>query len=143
MKSFLDTSVLLKLYQHEDGSDELTEYLNRHIDEIILSELAILEFSSAVRRKVRMHALEEAIARQVLDLFQTDWDSLGWVKLGRNIVDTASRLLVRYGKAGLRSLDSIQSASALAVKDDGCVYFSSDKILKTPLRRVGLKLWPI
>jgi predicted nucleic acid-binding protein len=48
MKVFLDTSSLLKLYHHEVGTERLLNTLSQGVEEIYLSELAILEFHSAI-----------------------------------------------------------------------------------------------
>ncbi|MGK5092747.1 type II toxin-antitoxin system VapC family toxin [Deltaproteobacteria bacterium TL4] len=62
MMAFLDTSSLIKLYHHEDGSDWIMETLSHNkIEDIFLSELAILEFRSALWKKVRVKELEERV----------------------------------------------------------------------------------
>ena len=53
MKAFLDTSSLIKLYHQEEGSDSIMEALSNDVEEIFLSELAVLEFRSALWKKIR------------------------------------------------------------------------------------------
>lgn len=53
MKAFLDTSSLFKLYHREKDSEMIQDYLSRDVEEIFLSDLALLEFRSAVWKKVR------------------------------------------------------------------------------------------
>ncbi|MCP4217328.1 MAG: type II toxin-antitoxin system VapC family toxin [bacterium] len=48
MKAFLDTSSLLKLYHSEIGSEALHKILATSVEEIWLSELAKIEFLSAI-----------------------------------------------------------------------------------------------
>jgi len=49
MKLFLDTSSLIKLYHNEVGTDVLDKILEyNEIDEIYLSDIAKVEFSSAI-----------------------------------------------------------------------------------------------
>jgi len=38
---------------------------------------------------------------------------------------------MKYGNKGLRTLDSLQLASALILKNKPCVFFTSDKLLKS------------
>ncbi|MBL7094753.1 type II toxin-antitoxin system VapC family toxin [candidate division KSB1 bacterium] len=57
MKAFFDTSSILKLYNEEEGSVELETYFNNNIDIVVLSELADLEFRSALMRKVEWKKL--------------------------------------------------------------------------------------
>jgi uncharacterized protein len=59
MKIFLDTSSLIKLYHQEIGTAYLdTIFENFNINEIFLSELAKIEFDSAVYKKVRTKDLK-------------------------------------------------------------------------------------
>ncbi|NUO08149.1 MAG: hypothetical protein HUU08_05610 [Candidatus Brocadia sp.] len=48
MKAFLDTSSLIKLYHQEEGADFVMDALSNDVEEILLSELAVLEFRSAL-----------------------------------------------------------------------------------------------
>lgn len=58
MKVYLDTSSLLKLYHFEEGSDILDNlFANNPITDIFLSEIAKIEFASAIWKKVRTKEL--------------------------------------------------------------------------------------
>jgi len=122
MKAFFDTSSILKLYHDEEGSDELLDYFNKNIDIVILSELADLEFRSALWRKVRTEEIDELVALDVIKCFENDYDNFVWIKLKSDIMKSASKLLMKYGKKSLRSLDSIQLACALTLKNDECLF---------------------
>jgi len=61
---YLDTSALAKLYLPESGSDELEDVLLGRRD-IIVSDLAITELTSAVARRVRDTDLSAAHARRI------------------------------------------------------------------------------
>ena len=69
MKAFLDTSSLIKLYHLEEGSDFVINTLSNDVDEIFLSELAILEFRAALWKKVREGKIEETTALNVITSF--------------------------------------------------------------------------
>jgi predicted nucleic acid-binding protein len=140
VKAFLDTSSVLKLYHKEEGSEELENYLEDNIEEIVLSELAILEFRSAIWRKVRMNEIEDEVAKEVMSYFEEDYKSFTWLKLHNNIVKSASELLMKYGTKGLRTLDSIQLASALTLKYSECVFLTSDNLLKSLFLEEELEL---
>ena len=49
---------------------------------------------------------------------------------------------MKYGEKGLRTLDSIQLASALSVKGEGCVYASADELLVSFYRAENLEVVP-
>lgn len=57
MKAFLDTSSLLKLYHWEAGSERLHEILSAGIEAMYLSEIAKIEFLSAIWKKIRQREL--------------------------------------------------------------------------------------
>jgi predicted nucleic acid-binding protein len=131
MKIFLDTSSLVKLYHNEDGSEVLENYIQKNIDEIFLSELAILEFRSALWRKVRMKEIEEVTAKEVIFCFKDDENKFSWIKLKNSSLHAASELLMKYGNRGLRTLDSLQLASALTLKEQNCIFLTFDKLLES------------
>lgn len=140
MKAFFDTSSILKLYNEEEGSVELETYFNNNIDIVVLSELADLEFRSALMRKVRMEEIDEEIAVNVISCFENDYDNFVWIKLKSEIIKSASTLLMKYGTKGLRSLDAIQLACALTLRDDDCIFLTNDNILKDIFYEEGLKV---
>lgn len=99
MKAFFDTSSILKLYHDEEGSGELEDYFNRNIDIIILSELADLEFRSAIWRKVRMEEIEEQVARQVINCFENDYNNFVWIEIKNNITQVHHTYLEKTEEA--------------------------------------------
>ncbi|MBF0546569.1 MAG: type II toxin-antitoxin system VapC family toxin [Candidatus Riflebacteria bacterium] len=139
MKAFLDTSSLLKLYHKEEFSEDLENFLIANVDEIFLSRLAMLEFSSAIWRKVRTDEIEEIIAKEVILCFQNDQNSFRWINLQESIIKAANDLLMKYGKKGLRSLDSVQFASALTLREEDFIFITSDIILKSLFLEEKLK----
>jgi len=140
MKAFLDTSSLIKLYHEEEGSDFVMNTLSNDIREIFLSELAILEFRSALWKKIREKEIKEKTAIEVIKCFQSDGDNFQWIMLQSDIVESASYLLMKYGNRGLRTLDSLQLAAALTLRDETCVFLTSDKLLRTFLEEEQLKV---
>lgn len=140
MKAFLDSSSLIKLYHQEEGSDLAIKALSSDIREIFLSELAILEFRSALWKKIREKGIEKNAAIEVIKYFQDDAGNFQWILLQSDIVDSASNLLMKYGNRGLRTLDSLQLASALTLRDEECVFLTSDKLLHTLFKEERLRV---
>jgi len=99
MKVFLDTSSLVKLYHQEEGSDELLAFLAKGVDEIWLSELTMVEFRSALWKKVRTGELMKEDAVRVMNCFR-------WLNLEPPITRIALSAIMRYGVQGLRTLPS-------------------------------------
>lgn len=68
---------------------------------------------------------------KVIKCFQKDSDNFQWIMLQSDIVESASHLLMKYGSRGLRTLDSLQLAAAVTLRDEECVFLTSDKLLRT------------
>lgn len=131
MKAFLDTSSFIKLYHQEEGADFVIKALSNDVEEILLSELAVLEFRSALWKKIREKEIEEKVAIEVIQCFQNDRDNFRWILLQSDIIESASSLLMKYGSHGLRTLDSLQLATALTLREEKCVFLTSDKLLRS------------
>ena len=139
MKAFLDTSSVLKLYHQEDGTEALVTSLSTGIRPLYLSELAVLEFRSAVWKKTRTREIDTLIAKQVIAGFQRDFVKFQWIRLDSHLLWQASDLLMKYAPEGLRTLDAIQLASALSLKGQPQVYFfTADQLLKSFFEKEGL-----
>jgi predicted nucleic acid-binding protein len=142
MKLFLDTSSLVKLYHREAGTDELAAVVDPDDCIIYLSALTVLEFRSAVWKKVRTGELSRDAALAVIGCFTDDYESYHWINIDQQVVSLARDALMKYGEKGLRTLDSIQLASALSVKEEGCVYASADELLVSFYRAENLMVVP-
>ena len=138
LKLFLDTSSLLKLYHKEDGSEELLE-LVLGAQEIYLSTLAKLEFRSALWRKVRTKEISKEACEEVIQIFEQDKQKYHWVLQDQRIDEAAEGLLMKWGEYGLRSLDSIQLASAITLQfQSDCIFHTADKTLAKLFRKEKL-----
>ena len=130
MNLYLDTSSLFKLYHKEPGTEIIDQFFSTHkIESIFLSEIANVEFASAVYRKVRMKKLNFDIAEELMNLFDNDFEKYEIIPINRAIIKVSKQLLMKYGQLGLRTLDALQLASALEVRDVVDKYFTSDSIL--------------
>ena len=140
MKAFLDTSSLLKLYHSEAGSDRLHEILSIDIEAMYLSEIARIEFLSAIWKKIRQRDLAEEVGNAVISCFEADFNKFLWIKLSSDVIKRASDLLKKYGDDGLRTLDSIQLACAVELKDENCSFFTSDRLLQILFNKENLNV---
>lgn len=130
MRIYFDTSSLFKLYHQEDGTEPLLEYMNQSKpDQLVISNLALLEFSSVVWRKVRKGDLKEEIAQKLLHFFSQDCMSFEVINISDEIMLKAHTLLGKYGKSGLRALDSLQLSTACMVGVGADVFLCHDKLL--------------
>ncbi len=140
MIAFLDTSALVKLYHQEDSSLEVEEAISR-VEEIYLSGIAELEFRSTLWKKVRTEEINEDIANIVIDAFENDFDNYSWVEIDYESIQSSKELLMKYGQKGLRTLDSIQLSSALALKNLDCQFITFDLRLRNFFQGEGLSVF--
>ncbi len=140
MKLFLDTSSLVKLYHTETGTEELDKILaSGSLDEIFLSYITIIEFNSALYKKVRTKELSKDIAEEILQSFSNDYSNYTFIAVNYHIIFQAMDMVVKYANKGLRTLDSIQLASILSVKDTIDFAISADNLLNSIIIEEGIK----
>ncbi|MEN8119430.1 MAG: type II toxin-antitoxin system VapC family toxin [Bacteroidota bacterium] len=139
MNIFLDTSSLLKLYHNEKGTKELIELISGNFEKIYLSEIAKIEFSSAIWKKVRSKEFKKEGAKQVIAFFEKDFGNYQWISVQTVIINSAKELIKQYGNNSLRTLDAIQLACAISVKNKVDLFKTADKVLNKILNLENLK----
>ena len=139
MHLFLDTSSLIKLYHEEKDSDSFKSIIVQNsISSIFLSELTRVEFLSALWKKQRLGELTTKIISQIASWFEEDAAQFAFIPLDNDIIDYACQLLNKYGPDGLRSLDGIQLATAIALRGQADLFVTSDKLLGSLLAKEQL-----
>jgi predicted nucleic acid-binding protein len=130
MNVFFDTSSLFKLYHNEIGTSELMKMFNETgIEVIYLAEISKIEFSSVVWKKCRKNEIDENSASRLIAKFDKDSLKYNFVPEGHLLRQKAKWLIGKHWRKGLRTLDSIQLASALKVKNQIELFFTTDKLL--------------
>lgn len=138
MVAFLDTSTLVKLYHFEDESEQLVRLISGKVSEVYLSEIAKVEFVSAIWKKVRMKDLTEEIAKEVINCFESDKMHFNWIKANSSLIEIAQNLFSKYGLTTLRTLDALQLASCLFAKNKIDVFLTHDDFLNDLFHKEGL-----
>jgi len=139
MKIFLDTSSLFKLYHQEEGTEELEKiFLKLKITHIFLSEITKIEFSSTIWKKVRTKEITKEQATITLMLFENDFQKYNFVTANTLVLEQAKNLISKYGVIGLRTLDSIQLSTCIALTKQVDVFYTADKLLKSLVEKEGL-----
>jgi uncharacterized protein len=140
MNLFFDTSSLFKLYHQEEGTRELIDFFRSNkIDAIYLSEITGIEFRSAVWKKCRKMEISEGKANLLIEKFESDSKNYQVVNQGDKLIRNAKNLVNKHWKTGLRTLDSIQLASVLTVKNID-FFFTSDRLLAEIAIKEGLNV---
>lgn len=141
MNIYLDTSSLFKLYQNESGSKDFDDlFRDNNITQVFISEITKVEFVSALFKKIRMKETDLISAERAIRLFNADIPKYIIVPVETNIYEKAKQLILKHGITGLRTLDAIQLASAIEVKDMINKYFTSDKLLHSLFEKENLPI---
>jgi uncharacterized protein len=142
---FGDTSALVKRYVREPGSDEVAA-----IDRFAVAQVTRVELPAALWRLNRMRILPPRLTAALVADFEADWFGdetgrrplLGVVRMTSLVLEDAARLT---GVHGLRGYDSIQLASARAVRraDPSITTFAAfDHALRNSAAAEGFVLVP-
>jgi predicted nucleic acid-binding protein len=131
MALFLDTSAVVKLFVVETGSPAVEQAIRSDRD-VFVGSLTVLEFLSAIRRKVREGVLTDREAATEIAGFDGKFLAAAKVvPFGDEASLRARALLERHASAGLRVLDAVQLACCLAVP--GAAMMLADR----PLARIA------
>lgn len=141
MNLFFDTSALVKYFHDEEGTQTVTELINSEENEIWISEIASLEFLSALFRRFRNNEIDEAkLEVAVLSFGEQVNYSFNVEPLGSAIIKEARDLLKTHGKVhGLRTLDALHLAAFSLLYDEDWFFVSSDGNLCQVLGHIGFR----
>lgn len=140
LTAYIDTSLLVKRYVTEPGSDELDAYLFDTQPTLFISELTRLELASSFARKQREGRITKA--HQAALRQQADEDVLsGMIKLIslENSVIRQGLALMHTLEQAIATLDAIHLASALKQGVD--IFMTDDKQLGRAASEAGLQAW--
>lgn len=130
MRLFFDTSALVKYFHNEKGSKQVIELIENIDNDIWVSDLARIEFVSALHRKLRNGEIQDIELEQALEGFDSEWNNFNTYPLGDLVVTTADKLLRENAKHHkLRALDAIHFASFLLLAEDNWAFVVSDLLL--------------
>lgn len=143
MLIYLDSSALVKNYFPERGSNEVTDWIHR-ASNLWISEITLLEVTSALARKVRDEELTREEFNGMVGRFATDVANARFrlIHLDEKVKSGAQNLLETYGIMGkLRTLDALQLASAMQIAEPpgAPVMITADEDLYAAAKFTGLK----
>lgn len=116
MNLFLDTSAVVKIYHHEKGTDQFTQFISEISDELFLttSDITEIELHSVLLKKYRDKQIDDKNLAKVLNLLEKDFQKFNVIVVDRSIKNLAIHTIDNLGlKNSLRTLDSLQLASAI------------------------------
>ena len=143
-RHFVDTSALVKLYRDELNSPAVPAVISTD-DRLVICELALLEFRSALHALVRRREMSGEHARTRIALFEQDRRNYEIVPLTSVLAQNAMGLLDQFGIAqGLRPPDALQLAAAQQAAQTEMLdaMVTTDGILATCACALGLTVLP-
>lgn len=112
MNLFFDSSALVKYFQPEEGTDVVISLISDSQNTIWLSDLARLEFISAIHRRFRMEEINATELENVSADFIEALSDFKLKKIGNAVLEESEALIKNLGKTmGLRTLDAIHLAT--------------------------------
>lgn len=117
---YVDTSVILKLYIKEKYSLEISEWLIKNNEPIMLTNFHELEFINAMNLKHFRGEITRSTIRKIIQKFADHENkgiffrpALNWPEIFNNAIDLSEKYA---GNIGSRSLDILHVAVALSMK---------------------------
>jgi predicted nucleic acid-binding protein len=147
---FLDTSVLIKIYFKEAGSDAIIARSTAPNQLLAASVLSFAEVHSAMARKYRERQISHADLTNLRDVFERDWENLVHeVEINEQTMAELPGLVEQYP---LKAADANQLSAVLWLKNNiGMGKYSwaekvlefcvSDQILAYCARKCGLVIF--
>ena len=136
--AYFDTSVIVKNYIREAGSDRARQLLRSH--RVVTSAIAAIETISAFRRNLASKAIDEAGYSVISKRFQKDRAKLAVLELSDNILASAEQYVDNYN---VRALDAIHLATAMVMGvrfPKQLPFITSDSNQRAAGLQLGLKI---
>ena len=141
MNLFFDTSALVKYFHDERGTKRVTALIDNPDHRIWLSELAHVEFASAIHRKFREQALNEEQLEEAFDGFTEVVRAFQVEPLGKPVSEKAGQLIRKHGRThALRTLDALHLATYVLISEPDWRFVVADDRLHAVARQEGCAL---
>jgi len=131
-----DTSALVKRYHIEPGSDKVDEIFEDTDNVLVISELTLVEVTSALLRKRNRGEITASAMKNALAQFARDvLSELIVADLTSNLVRRARELVLEHN---LKTLDALQPAFALEFQVLKPTFVCADARLRDAAQAAGL-----
>jgi len=137
---FFDTSALVKFFHEEKGSQAVTSLIISKDNEIWISELARIEFFSALFRRLRNKEINDDQLKEAITGFEEQLNFFNVEPLGQAILREAEYLMKRYGRTKrLKALDTLQLGTFSLISEKGWFFVATDDILCEIVKDIGFE----
>lgn len=138
---FFDTSALVKFFHEEKASETVTHLILSKDNEIWVSDLARIEFISAIFRKFRNKEVDDDQLREAIVGFEEQLIIFNIEPLGQAILKEAEYLLKVYGKTRrVRALDALQLGTFNLISEKGWFFVAADDVLCEIAKDLGFEI---
>lgn len=138
---FFDTSALVKFFYEEEGTEAVTKLILDNKNELWISELARLEFISAVYRRFRIGELNKNQLNIVIDSFEKQIAQFNIEPLGHAVIEEAILILKNNGGInGIKSLDALHLGTFSLISEENWVFVATDDILCSTAKKAGFNI---
>jgi uncharacterized protein len=141
MLIYWDTSALVKLYIHEDGSD-LAQTFNSQKGIHGICSIGKVEMIAAIDRLLRMNIIDEYQGLSLRNEFAIDWNSYLRFDVNSSLINRACELA---WSEHLQGYDAIHLASAMLWREsvnELVKFYTYDKQLWRAGQNLGLSVLP-
>ena len=139
MSVYLDTSVLISIYYPEPITPKVRTFLTNQKG-LSTSLFSLVEFSSAVNKKILNRELPKQNGFKIINRFQDDIEE-GYYKVypfsPDDLTGANNYIKDNLGRVSLRTVDSIHIAIALRGKCD--LFVTADKTQAESAKKLGLE----
>ncbi len=134
---FLDTSALVKRYHSEKGTDKIDKIFSEDDRAIVISSISITEMVSALnRKKEEKIILKEDLKITLSKFFHDAIKDFLIIELDGEHIKGSIMLVL---KRNIRTLDALQLAVALGMKELKVTFVCADKKLVSVAEKEGLQ----
>jgi len=143
---FFDTSAIVKRYHQELGSeivDGIFESILKKRSKAIISTLSVLEFTSALRRKVQTKEINWTQLRDCIGSFLNEvYKNFRVERVDEGLFADSLEYILKYGLSTLDSLHLVSSirASEVVAEKSKIVFISSDEELCKAAEKEGFNV---
>ncbi len=140
MNLYFDTSALVKFFHVETATEEVTKMINSKDNNIYISELAKLEFYSALHRRLRnneidIHSLKRAVKGFDVQILQFYVEPL----TNTAVIEAGNLLKTFAADYGLRTLDALHLSTFKLISEENWYFVTSDKTLQKVVNALSFK----
>lgn len=139
---FFDSSVLVKYYTDEKGSEQVTAIIQDSETYVFISELTCIEIKSSFATKCRTGQITHDEWQTAVRSFDESLDNFYVEPINESVCRAAEQLIQTFAvDYALRTLDAIQLATYQKLTYPAVILASADERLNVLARHLNHSIW--